>query len=56
MSDRVNLVAPASPFECLLYLPNVQAIQYELGVKLKHIKVKNICVRKIIKIVIFEVS
>ena len=23
-SDRVNLVAPASPIECLLYLPNVQ--------------------------------
>ena len=30
-SDRVNLVAPASPIECLLYLPNVQAIQWELG-------------------------
>ena len=23
-SDGVNLVAPASPIECLLYLPNVQ--------------------------------
>ena len=23
-SDRVNLVAPASPIECLIYLPNVQ--------------------------------
>ena len=32
-SDRVNLVAPASPIECLLYLPNVQAIQYKLGPK-----------------------
>ena len=30
-SYRVNLVAPASSIECLLYLPNVQAIQYELG-------------------------
>ena len=30
MSDRVNLVAPASPIECLLYLPNVRAIQYKL--------------------------
>ena len=30
-SDRVNLVAPASPIECLLYLPNVRAIQYKLG-------------------------
>ena len=29
-SDRVNLVAPASPIECLLYLPNVRAIQYKL--------------------------
>ena len=28
-SDRVNLVAPASPIECLLYLPNVRAIQYK---------------------------
>ena len=27
-SDRVNLVAPASPIECLLYSPNVQ---YKLG-------------------------
>ena len=26
-SDRVNLVAPASPIKCLLYLPNVRAIQ-----------------------------
>ena len=25
-SDRVNLVAPASPIDCLLYLPNVRAI------------------------------
>ena len=30
-SDRVNLVAPAIPIECLLYLPNVRAIQYKLG-------------------------
>jgi len=30
-SDRVNLVAPASPIECLLYLRNVRAIQYKLG-------------------------
>ena len=30
-SDRVNLVAPTSPIECLLYLPNVRAIQYKLG-------------------------
>ena len=30
-SDRVNLVAPASPIECLLHLPNVRAIQYNLG-------------------------
>ena len=30
-SDRVNLVAPASPIECLLYIPNVRAIQYKLG-------------------------
>ena len=30
-SARVNLVAPASPIECLLYLPNVRAIQYKLG-------------------------
>ena len=27
----VNLVAPANPIECLLYLPNVRAIQYKLG-------------------------
>ena len=31
MSDRVNLVAPASPIECLPYLPNVRAIQFKLG-------------------------
>ena len=31
MSDRVNLVAPASPIECLLHLTDVQAIQYKLG-------------------------
>jgi len=31
MSDRVNLVAPASPIECLLYLPNVREIQYKTG-------------------------
>ena len=31
MSDRVNLVTPASHIECLLYLPNVRAIQYKLG-------------------------
>ena len=30
-SDRVKLVAPVSPIECLLYLPNVRAIQYILG-------------------------
>ena len=30
-SARVNLAAPASPIECLLYLPNVRAIQYKLG-------------------------
>ena len=30
-SDRVNLVAPASLIEYLLYLPNVRAIQYKLG-------------------------
>ena len=28
---RFNLVAPASPIECLIYLPNVRAIQYQLG-------------------------
>ena len=32
-SDRVNLVAPASPNKCLLYLPNVRPIQYKLGTK-----------------------
>ena len=31
MSGRVNLVAPTSPIECLLNLPNVRAIQYKLG-------------------------
>ena len=31
MSDRVNLVVPASPIKCLFYLPNVRAIQYKLG-------------------------
>jgi len=31
MSDRVNLVAPPSPIECLPYLPNIRAIQYKLG-------------------------
>ena len=30
-SNRVNIVAPASPFTCLLYLPNVRAMQYKLG-------------------------
>ncbi len=30
-SDRVNLDAPASPIQCLLYLPNVWTIQYKLG-------------------------
>ena len=30
-SDRVNLVAPASPIKCLLHLPNVQVIHYMLG-------------------------
>ena len=30
-ADRVNLVAPASPIECLLHLPNDRAIQYKLG-------------------------
>ena len=29
-SDRVNLVAPASPIECLLYWPKVRATQYKL--------------------------
>jgi len=32
-SDRVNLVAPASPNECLLYLPNVRVMQYKLGLE-----------------------
>ena len=32
-SDRVSPVAPASPIECLLYLPNIRAIQYKLGPK-----------------------
>ena len=26
----LSMVAPASPIECLLYLPNVRAIQYKL--------------------------
>ena len=30
-SDHINLVAPAGPIECLLYLPNVWTIQYKLG-------------------------
>ena len=30
-SDRVNLVEPASPIKCLLYLTNDRAIQYKLG-------------------------
>ena len=30
-SNRVNLIAQASPIEYLLYLPNVWAIQYKLG-------------------------
>ena len=30
-SDRVNLVAPASPMECLPYQPKVRAIQYNPG-------------------------
>ena len=30
-SDRVNLIAQASPIECLRYLPDVRAIQYKLG-------------------------
>ena len=30
-SDRVNLVALASPIECQLHLPTVRAIQYKLG-------------------------
>ena len=29
--DRVNLVAPDSPIESLLHLPNDRAIQYKLG-------------------------
>ena len=29
--NRVNLVAPASPIEWLLHLPNDRAIQYKLG-------------------------
>ena len=32
-SDRVHLVAPASLIECLLYLPNVWAILYKLGLE-----------------------
>ena len=31
MSGRVNLVALASPIECMPYLPNVRAIQFKLG-------------------------
>ena len=31
ISRTHDLVAPASPFECLLYLPNVRAIQNKLG-------------------------
>ena len=27
----LSMVAPASPIECLLYLPNVRAKQYKLG-------------------------
>ena len=30
-SDRVNLVAPASPIKGLLYFPSARAIQYKLG-------------------------
>ena len=30
-SDRVNLVAPASPIVCLLYLLNIWLKQYKLG-------------------------
>ena len=30
-SDRVNLVASASPIKCLLYLPNGRTKQYKLG-------------------------
>ena len=30
-SNHVNLVAPASPIECLFYLPNVWATPYKLG-------------------------
>ena len=30
-SDCVNLVAPASPVDCLLYLPDVCAVQYKRG-------------------------
>ena len=30
-SDRVNFVAPASPFECPLYLRNIRAVQYKPG-------------------------
>ena len=32
-SNRVNLVAPNIPIECQLYLPNVRAIQYKLGLE-----------------------
>ena len=32
-SDHVNLVAPASPIDCLLYLPNVWEIQYKMGLE-----------------------
>ena len=30
-SDCANLVAPASPIECFLHLPNVRTIQYNQG-------------------------
>ena len=30
-SDHLNLVAPAIPIECLLYLLNFRAIKYKLG-------------------------
>jgi len=32
-SELDNLASSASPIECLLYLPNVRAIQYKLGPK-----------------------
>ena len=45
-SDHVNLVAPASPIECLLYLPNVRAVQYKLGPeRLTRLIISNVLLR-----------